>query len=523
MRISTSATRKFNQLLVGAPCNVLPSLANFSHLSSGIGLYDPRTKSLEPLPKSIPWPVIWLLLTHSFKHRFCSSAVPDFTWLRNGLASFFNRAKWRLYFERNPSSGSRLPKSFTGSVPHCGHIVDPDFELWSKRFRARVMRHAVSYSRHMQYSNSFGLQRLALRLLRNLPYFVVKDDKASGFSFIHSSYVQEFHRLALKPPLYQPVHPQYIGLNGLQRQCSSLAFRIQKLEDRPGLASRIFPDPALPVATSLGTTLKTHKDPGEIVPRTIHQSLTPVLTGFSQWIVSNLKPHVDNLSHLMPDSFSFKSRIEDCEMLPDTAVMACIDLKDCFLSGTPSQLARDCSVPFVADRNLKSTFVEVLSRILQHQYVIASSLPDWYRCEAGSGIGLLHSSVVANWAYFRSVEVQFIYNLQKYGILLYLRYHDDIFIVSRCRESLREFQNFYIPCHAYSYFMYLCRSVSSTKVQMLDLTITISGCKISAFPTLEKSPVPLNVTSAHFPAVHKSCQQLWQNVRGFYPMDAHLP
>ena len=151
---------------------------------------------------------------------------------------------------------------------------------------------------------------------------------------------------------------------------------------------------------------------------------------------------------------------------------------------------------------LQDLFSEVLSLVLEHQFVLASGLPDWYRCTSGSGIGLLHSAVVANFAFYHAVETKFVHSLRARGILCYCRYHDDIFLVFKDRLCLRFFAVF-LKANA-SYFKYVSNSVSQTSITMLDLTITISKGRLCAHPTLTKSPIPLCPTSAHFPAIHRS-------------------
>ena len=99
--------------------------------------------------------------------------------------------------------------------------------------------------------------------------------------------------------------------------------------------------------------------------------------------------------------------------------------------------------------------------------MVTPGLEHWYPCVSGSGIGLLHSSAVSNWVFYRLVEVRFIHDLAGWGIVAYIRYHDDVFITFVDRPAMKKFMNYYRSIMGF--YTFLARCVSSSCVDILDL------------------------------------------------------
>jgi len=213
-------------------------------------------------------------------------------------------------------------------------------------------------------------------------------------------------------------------------------------------------------------------------------------------------PFIARQPHVVSDSFEFKDKLESLSgSLPPSAKLMCVDLKDFFLSGDPDTLSKDVSSVCV-DPDLRPLLREALYMVLNNQYVIASSLPHWYKCIAGAGIGLSHSASVANTAFTVAVESSFLGDLSAHGILVYLRYHDDIFVACQSMQHLKDFMKFFKS--RLKYFKAKVREISSTQVEFLDLTILNVGGRLQATPTLTKRPLPLCVHSCHRAKVHKA-------------------
>ena len=329
MRTSSAASRKLAALLVGAPPTAIASLLAYEDdLLHGIGVFDLASKSTVPSPSSVPWPALWVLLNHSSKHRLCSKHEPSYDWLIADSQTFVNKFKWRLHFQRFPTQSS-ISRSRSTSVSWCPHEVHPDYMPWAAHFRRVLLKAAHSLGRHHGHSNMYGLLVLGLRLLRTIPYVIVKNDKDHGYTLVPGHEFRAFQLLALPAKMYQPVFSSHCSLRSLLIQCRSLALRLQRFEDSKGLASQLFPDSSRPILSALGCTVKTHKPAGEVGPRTIHRACYPVLAGFSKWLVNQLDPRLRSLQHIAKDSFEFKRLLESDGMhQPSGAVMSTIDLKD---------------------------------------------------------------------------------------------------------------------------------------------------------------------------------------------------
>jgi len=345
------------------------------------------------------------------------------------------------------------------------------------------------------------LVKLGLSLLKNIDYLVVPMDKSYGYVLIHRTKVQSFEQLAFSPKFYRPVVMACINLDSLRAQCGSIARRIQALEDAPGLAAILSSSLHLNMVAMLGYTVKTHKAQGMIVPRTLHKSYAPAFDGLSRWLTQKLDPVVQAIPHLMKDSFAFRAALKSISFtIPTTARMAVIDIKDFFLSGSPVDLSNDVSTSFSgseADMIKETSFT-----LLDNQFVAASSLECAYRCYCGSGIGLRHSPNISNLAFFNAVETKVLPRFYRMGVLLYLRYFDDIFILFDARDSM------YNSCRFFkersSYFTLKVDSVSATQVGILDLNISIVDGSFQVQPKGDKLPQPLCPSSAHAGHVHSS-------------------
>ena len=247
--------------------------------------------------------------------------------------------------------------------------------------------------------------------------------------------------------------------------------------------------------TQLGYTIKNHKDQGSIVPRSLHLARNPMLHGLSAWITWKMDPELKGLSHIMKDSFAFRRSVHNLAV-PLGAKMVAIDLKDFFLSGSPSELARD-STSGSDDPLLR----EAALIVLEHQYVQSATGDYLHQCVGGSGMGLGHSAHIANLAFYHAVEVPFFAALPSdNGILSYTRYHDDILVILADREKALAFYEQFRSRSAY--FRMLVRDISMSTIKHLDLTLSISGGRVRVEPSLDKIPIPLSPTSAHPPSIH---------------------
>ena len=180
--------------------------------------------------------------------------------------------------------------------------------------------------------------------------------------------------------------------------------------------------------------------------------------------------------------------------------MATVDVKDFYLSGSPSEVASDVSS--LMDAPLAALVKETIYSLLDNQLIFSMFLQCFYRCYNGTGMGLKHSGHCANLAFYAAVEKAFVHRLTAHGITSYIRYHDDIFVVFESRQAML---NFLTPLVRNSgYFTILCSCISQTSLEFLDLTVTTCDGHLKVQPTLNKIPSPLCPTSCHHASIHKS-------------------
>ena len=132
-------------------------------------------------------------------------------------------------------------------------------------------------------------------------------------------------------------------------------------------------------------------------------------------------------------------------------------------------------------------------------------------CDSGSGMGLICSGEISDWTFFADAEENFVLDdavRTRFGILLYLRFKDDIFVVMEAEDDavttfLEEFQALAGD------FVLKLEANSSSSVEMLDLTISkgarwlksgVLDTAVYIKPTA--NGIPLSSESFHAPSVH---------------------
>jgi hypothetical protein len=483
--------RRFIYLMRGAPPHLWNSFLTYTtDVESKLFLYSRDMLSLLPLPSSIPWPAKWVLVNFSKKYRLCSHKAPDVTAFSRNLAQQYEKLRSTILASR----------TLKGSWPL--------LSSWYSTFRRRAVSAACWLARSKTFShNQFGLLKLGLSQLRSLPFIIVPNDKAAGYTFVPVDVYKSVEMATLKAPLYQPVAWEYTSLRSLRLQYKSLASRASKIVDSTSCFMKIqstLESGILPAF--LGLSAKTHKPQGEVTMRCIHKGIAPCFLGLSKWVASQLEPLADR-PWIVKDTSTFVDRCRGMSVTSNSR-MSTFDLKDFFLSGTPNHIATTISSAF-DDVGLKAVMHDALFFLLDNQFVITQCADSMYKCTRGSGIGLLHSALVASVLFILDVEIPLFSrcSLQRRGVQLYARYHDDIYTIA---SSIGHVKQLYKSIKRESdVFTIVCSAVGShfTSVQYLDVTVSFSGSSVVAMPTLEKTVTPLCVTSAHPPHVHRS----WPN------------
>ena len=351
------------------------------------------------------------------------------------------------------------------------------------------------------WSNLLGLERLALRLFRSLPFVLLPNDKGPGFSFMDVATFAAVEQSVSSNASYIGIHRCDIPVESTMRACAAAARRVEAYLGLDGAAAQI--NRSLTRGTlfaRLGLTVKSHKEPGSMTCRNLHKMPSYQLEGLAKWVGAQLASKL-NVPHIMTDSFAVKRSLHGMQV-PAGAVLATLDLKDFFMSGPIFDLIADCVSFF--DGPLGILIGEVLCLLLDNQYIVLSDGVQFFKCVAGSGMGLPHSGMVANLSFLKRVEVALVTPecLTRHSILRYVRYFDDILCVYHDRSMFAQFvQDMKVRA---THFTITCSAVSSIAVQYLDLEVAARNCLLTVFPTVGKPTIPLACSSGHVPHVHNS-------------------
>ena len=121
----------------------------------------------------------------------------------------------------------------------------------------------------------------------------------------------------------------------------------------------------------------------------------------------------------------------------------------------------------------------------------------------GSGMGTQMSAELCDYAYYLLVERHFVDSLDALGIMCYLRYRADIFILAKSYEHLKRFCAI-VRGNAKYFRKFTIESVSRVEVPFLDLTIFLTKHDIQWKPYRKPSHVSIYLSdeSCHPRHVH---------------------
>ena len=179
------------------------------------------------------------------------------------------------------------------------------------------------------------------------------------------------------------------------------------------------------------------------------------------------------------------------------------------MSGTHRHLLR--RVSRCAPSGAQQSFDDLVWCILHNQFVRVPGVRECFRVARGSGMGLMCSGEISDWTFFADAEENFVLDegvRTRFGIVLYLRFKDDIFVVLEAEDDvvttfLEEFQALAGD------FVLKLDADSTSSVEMLDLTIS-KGARWSRSGVLDTAVyikptangIPLSSESFHAPSVH---------------------
>jgi len=250
------------------------------------------------------------------------------------------------------------------------------------------------------------------------------------------------------------------------------------------------------------TYLPPDKNP-PLTWRNIHGSGAPAVYGLSAWLVEQLKPFCVTLPALVESTEEFVNTLKNFRAEPGSKLYRA-DVKEFFMSGSPEVL-EECTVSWLPEGPRKQVVAAVLRWLLNNQFVeIGASDPRVWRVLRGSGMGLKHSSYVADltfaklgdaWALRPEVRTAF-------GIVLFCRFRDDIFVISKRPQHMWRFF-WCLRARTSRAFRIDVTEVSSTGVTILAVRVDVRNGRYVCSPRDRPEHVPLTWDSAHPAAVHR--------------------
>ncbi len=488
----------------------------FHLLADKVYIYDSSSLSARKAkPGEIPWQILWFLSRFHKKHRFSHNS-PKLDTLLPYLASFESKLRWSYKFRENLSDDIplRVPTRFCMKAPPSD---SPDLEHFIRQFRSHSLsayNKSIGVAKDKKPGNITSLAKLGRKLLNASNLAAAPTDKDGGYAIMPGEVLENAHKAILmsKSYRYSPVN----DWNSLTIWYFKLSKRIAKYANQPRLGAAINKSIMLADSSYISTlqvTCKTHKPAGKVTFRNIHSSSGWRFLGLSLWASGELRSILKSrsTSHILKDSQDFVERLRNVEFRSDQ-FMVKVDVKDFFMSGTPSELTTPIvdSLPTATlkQRTYKLLLLNVLDFLLENQYICSHYCPEEvFNVVEGTGMGLLHSGDLADAALFFLAEFQWACNPKvqsDHGIAALFRFKDDIICFVNSPLQWEIFFKEY--CHRSSCFKLELEEISDTSVKYLDLEVTKEKGWYKATPYIKPSNlgIPLGIQSSHPLSVHLS-------------------
>ena len=173
----------------------------------------------------------------------------------------------------------------------------------------------------------------------------------------------------------------------------------------------------------LNITIKSHKDPGEVVPRILHNCADHPFQHLGRWISKILRPALHGYTHIARDTNMILRQLTGL-VLDRTDMFLKADCKDYYMSGTHHNLAAWASL--FAPSNYRSVVKDAVTFLLTNQYICYDNR--LYKVFLGSGMGFHCAGEIADCAFIHKVEAFLLDSSlrARLNIRFYARCEDDI-------------------------------------------------------------------------------------------------
>jgi len=270
----------------------------------------------------------------------------------------------------------------------------------------------------------------------------------------------------------------------------------------------------------LKCTVKTHKQEGNVSCRAIHTTSSYIFTSIARWVSAVLREGMAPYVHLLQDTRALIKFMSGQTFTHKTWFVKG-DVKDFFMTGDVDTLMSG-AIRFTPV-HLKEAMQVALRFLLYAQFIEAPGITDRvWRTRVGSGMGLPHSSEVADAAMLCREVDGLLRHFHEYDVVAYARYRDDLLIAINAHES-----NVPHCWHAFKRwahpFEVTLDGASDLSVVMLDVEF-YKGDGWSSTGVIDYRPyvkptsqgLVLNHTSDHTPSIHLNwpmgeVKRFWRN------------
>ena len=514
--IAARAQRRFEWLCKDLHRSDIESLFAVERLRSKLLTYDYQTQTCKPVEKDLPWPIVWLL-ARSHPKFVLAGATPKPELVTDQVKIFLNRVAWRMALRdddyKPPFRLSRPSKTMT-----CREPLPQAFSDWSESFlESFATQYEHVYNKIRPYDRStrtLRLVSLAIRMLKDRNVTVLQSDKDGGFILVPRSDLESIERKILcdsSTYVYEDGGMVVATLQAAERTAATLADGIGIAMSDPNLSAYIMRPMhrvGRTAVATLGMTVKSHKPPGDVVPRQIHGILGYSFEGHAKWLSGQIREHLGDRSHLVADSQAAKRLLGAVALCGDDDMVK-LDIKDFFLSGSLAQI-KNTTREALRSHPSVNLICEVVELLVYNQYVVGrhyATCAEYgaFRVRKGSGMGLLHSGDLADllfdhlvdgWALRASTR-------QGLGIRAYVRFKDDCLVLM---DGFRTDLFFDMVKARAKFFTVKLEEINHYRVSYLNLSIIKAGTRLvfRHYTKPTAMSIPLSSLSGQPRNVHSS-------------------
>jgi len=418
------------------------------------------------------------------------------------------------------------------NTPTCSKIIDAACEHIINLFRdhmfhiyEKVVKQAkIEMAREM--GNVPLVVKVALDIMKDSGYVAIPQDKDTGYVLRTWQEEQKAQTRILGGPEYDEINRDFLNVEQIKNQYRALAKEVSQLTKDDRITKMLFfsiNNPESKWYSVLATSIKTHKEQGEIKYRNIHASVNYAFGGLSAWATRHMQKYTAKMKHLVNSTENMVNRLGCLDKeIDDDTVLYKFDIKEFYMNGTSEELIKGIEMAMeilgpkiemdsVEKVSYDRLTIQIVRFLLENQYIISDYTKNRvWKIKKGAGMGLMHSREVSSLAYFGLVEGVFTLkkeHMYMHKIFEYCRYEDDGIIIGRERNLTRQYLRSIMEQKKVWEIKYegMVSVLFGQEIQLLNTHISLECGKIIIRPRVKgpESGIPLEGHSGHRKCVHK--------------------